>query len=121
MQVATVISGNLTLRVCGLDTLQPYQTWWRRLKLLLFVGDLEPRLLGYRPSWASDRLDGLTGTGEESLFLLWPWATSPWVCSALPRASLSEPHGTCKLGSGEVIQLRLVTTSALLTAMILNL
>lgn len=28
LQVATVISGNLTLRVCGLDTSKPYQTWW---------------------------------------------------------------------------------------------
>lgn len=42
--MATVISGNLTLRVCGLDTLQLCQTWWRLLKFLLFVGDLEPRL-----------------------------------------------------------------------------
>ena len=62
------------------QTLQPYQTWWRLLKFLLFVGDLEPRLLGYRPSWANDGLDGLTGTGKESLLLLWTWVTSPWVC-----------------------------------------
>lgn len=70
--MVTVISGNLTLRVCGLHTLHPYQTSWCPLKFLLFVGDLEPRRLGYWPSGASDRLDGLIGTGGESLLCCGP-------------------------------------------------